>query len=40
VQITVNKINKIKINNLKIIWKLGIISEKEFKTKIKEILDL
>jgi hypothetical protein len=40
VQITIEKTNKIKINNLKIVRKLGVISEKEFKIKIKEILDL
>ncbi len=39
-QITIEKTNKIKINNLKIVRKLGVISEKEFKIKIKEILDL
>jgi hypothetical protein len=39
-QITIGKTNKVKINNLKIARKLGVISEEEFKAKIKQILDL
>jgi hypothetical protein len=33
-QITVGKANKVKINNMKIAKKLGVISEEEFKTKV------
>jgi len=39
-QITIGKTNKVKINNLKIGRKLRVISEEEFKTKVKQILDL
>jgi hypothetical protein len=40
IQITIGKTNKVKINNLKIVRKLGAISEEEFKARIKKILDL
>jgi hypothetical protein len=39
IQISIGKSNKVKINNLKTIRKLGVINEKEFKPKVKEILD-
>jgi hypothetical protein len=39
-QITIGKTNKVKINNLETARKLGVINEKEFKTKVKQILDL
>jgi hypothetical protein len=39
-QISIGKSNKVKINNLKIIRKLGVINEEEFKPKVKEIFDL
>jgi hypothetical protein len=39
-QIIVGKANKVKINNLKIARKLGVISEEEFKTRVKQILNL
>lgn len=38
--IIVSKANKVKINNLKIVQKLRVISEEEFKAKIKEFLDM
>jgi hypothetical protein len=38
--ISVGKANKVKINNLKTIRDLKILGEEEFKTKVKEILDL
>jgi len=38
--ISVGKANKIKINNLKTSRDFKFISEEEFKTKVKEILDL
>jgi len=40
VQITIGKANKVKIGNLKIARKLGVINEEEFKAKVKQILDL
>jgi hypothetical protein len=39
-QITIGKTNKVKIGNLKIVKKLGFTSEEEFKTKVKQNLDL
>jgi hypothetical protein len=39
-QIIVGKTNKVKINNLKIDRKLGVVYEDEFKTRVKQILDL
>jgi hypothetical protein len=39
-QITIGKTNKIKMSNLKTTKKLKVINEKEFKTKLKQILDL
>ncbi len=39
-QITLGKVNEVKINNLKIVRKLIIISEEEFKARVKQILDL
>jgi hypothetical protein len=38
-QITIGKTN-LKISNLKIVRNLGVISEKEFKAKNKQILNL
>jgi hypothetical protein len=38
-QITFGK-TYLKISNLKIARKLGVISEKEFKAKLKQILDI
>ncbi len=35
-QITIGKVNKVKINNLKIAKKLGVIGEEEFKAIVKE----
>jgi len=34
-QITIGKTNKVKISNLKNARKLGVISEEEFKAKVK-----
>jgi hypothetical protein len=39
-QIIVRKTNKVKVNYLKIARKLRVISEEEFKTRVKQILDL
>jgi hypothetical protein len=39
-QITIGKTNKVKINNQKIAKKLRAIKKKEFKTRIKHILNL
>jgi hypothetical protein len=39
-QITIGKINKVKTSNLKIARKLRVISEEEFKARVKQILDL
>jgi hypothetical protein len=39
-QINVGKINKVKINNLKITRDLGVIGEEKFTTKVKDILTL
>jgi hypothetical protein len=36
----VGKVNKVKINNFKIIQDLGVIGDEEFKTQGKEMLDL
>jgi len=38
-KIIVGKANNVKINNLKIAWKLRVISEEEFKIKVKKILN-
>jgi hypothetical protein len=38
--INVGKVNKIKINNLKTTRDFRFIGEEEFKTKVKEILNL
>jgi len=39
-QITLGKVNEVKINNLKIVRKLKVINEEEFKARVKQILDL
>jgi hypothetical protein len=39
-QIIIGKANKVKIKKLKTARKLGVINEEEFKTKVKQILDL
>jgi hypothetical protein len=39
-QIIVGKTNRVKINYLKIVRKLRVISEEEFKTRVKQNLNL
>jgi len=39
-KLEINKTNKVKINSLKIAKDLGIIAKEEFKSNVKEILNL
>jgi len=39
-QINVHKVNRVKINNLKIVQDLGIIGEEESKAKVKKNLNM